>query len=192
MHKRVAAVALAAGLFLVGCPAHQSTQARMQEAAQELDVNARFGRMEMAAEHVAPTAKEQFFERRKAWGNRVRVADYEVAGMRLAKGDEDAEMIVKIAWYRVDEGDLRQTTVRQKWHDFKGAWKLTEETRVDGDIGLLGERIQQVAAPASTGPRHAQFPTIRLGGPATQPNEELPGSAEPAPAPAPPTTPTNH
>ena len=164
----------------------------MQEAAQELNVNARFGRMEMAAEHVAPTAKEQFFERRKAWGNRVRVADYEVAGMRLAKGDEDAEMIVKIAWYRVDEGDLRQTTVRQKWHDFKGAWKLTEETRVDGDIGLLGERIQQVAAPANTGPRHAQFPTIRLGGPATQANEELPATAEPAPAPAPPTTPTNH
>jgi hypothetical protein len=179
-------VGLAAALVLLGCPAHQSTQARMQEAAQELNVNARFGRMEMAAEHVAPTAKEQFFERRKAWGNRVRVADYEVAGMRLAKDNEDAEMIVKIAWYRVDEGDLRQTTVRQKWHDFKGSWKLTEETRIDGDIGLLGERIQQVA-PAQNGPRHAQFPTIRLGGPAAQPNEELPG---PAPAPAPP-APTN-
>lgn len=160
----------------------------MQEAAQELNVNARFGRMEMAAEHVAPTAKEQFFERRKAWGNRVRVADYEVAGMRLAKGDEDAEMIVKIAWYRVDEGDLRQTTVRQKWHDFKGAWKLTEETRIDGDVGLLGERIQQVA-PSQNGPRHAQFPTIRLGGPSAQPNEELPSQAQPAPAPAAPTNP---
>lgn len=156
----------------------------MQEAAQELNVNARFGRMEMAAEHVAPPAKEQFFERRKAWGNRVRVADYEVAGMRLAKGEEDAEMIVKIAWYRVDEGDLRQTTLRQKWHDFKGEWKLTEESRIDGDIGLLGERVQQVAPSTPAGPRHAQFPTIRLGGGATQPNEELPGPAEGAPAPA--------
>lgn len=155
----------------------------MQEAATELNVNARFGRMEMAAEHVAPTAKEQFFERRKAWGNRVRVADYEVAGMRLMKGEDDAEMIVKIAWYKVDEGDLRQTTVRQKWHDFKGSWKLTEETRIDGDVGLLGERIQQVAPPQQAGPRHAQFPTIRLGGPATQQNEELPApGAEPAPA----------
>lgn len=166
----------------------------MQEAAQELNVNARFGRMEMAAEHVAPTAKEQFFERRKAWGNRVRVADYEVAGMRLAKGEEDAEMVVKIAWYRVDEGDLHQTTLRQKWHDFKGAWKLTEESRIDGDIGLLGERIQQVAPSAQSGPRHAQFPTIRLGGGATQPNEELPGppegaAAQPAPAANAPTKP---
>lgn len=154
----------------------------MQEAASELNVNARFGRMEMAAEHVAPTAKEQFFERRKAWGNRVRVADYEMAGMRMAKGGSDAEMIVRIAWYRVDEGDLRQTTVRQKWHDFKGSWKLTEETRIDGDIGLLGEHVQQVA-PAHTGPRHAQFPTIRLGGPAAPPNEELPAPGEPATTP---------
>jgi hypothetical protein len=178
------AVGLSAALFLLGCPAHQSSQARMQEAATELNVNARFGRMEMAAEHVAPTAKEQFFERRKAWGNRVRVADYEVAGMRMAKDHEDAEMIVKIAWYRVDEGDLRQTTLRQKWHDFKGSWKLTEETRVDGDIGLLGERVQQVAPAQQAGPRHAQFPTIRLGGAAAQPNEELPASPETPAAPA--------
>lgn len=160
---------------LLGCPAHQSTQARMQDAASELNVNARFGRMEMAAEHVAPTAKEQFFERRKAWGNRIRVADYEFGGMRMHKGEEDAEMIVKIAWYRVDEGDLRQTTLKQKWHDFKGSWKLTEETRIDGDVGLLGEHVQQVA-PANTGPRHAQFPTIRLGGAPAQPNEELPAA----------------
>src|SRR5262249_35310 len=94
------------------------------------------------------------------------------------------EMIVKIAWYRADEGDLRQTTLRQKWHDFKGSWKLTEETRIDGDIGLLGERVQHVApAPASTGARHAQFPTIRLSEPPTQPNEELPGPTEPTPTP---------
>lgn len=160
----------------------------MQEAASELNINARFGRMEMAAEHVAPTAKEQFFERRKAWGNRVRVADYEIAGMRMAKGESDAEMIVKIAWYRVDEGDLRQTTVRQKWHDFKGSWKLTEESRIDGDVGLLGEHIQQVA-PAHTGPRHSQFPTIRLGGPSAPANEELPGPTEPAAAQQPAQTP---
>src|SRR4051812_41715915 len=96
-----AALGLSAALFLLGCPAHQSTQARMQEAASELNINTRFGRMEMAAEHVAPNAKEQFFERRKAWGNHIRVADYEFGGMRMAKDQEDAEMIVKIAWYRV-------------------------------------------------------------------------------------------
>jgi hypothetical protein len=179
----VLAFTFAAATGLLGCPAHQSTQARMQEAASELNINTRFGRMEMASELVAPEAKEQFFERRKAWGNNIRVADYEFGGMRMSKGEDDAEMVVKIAWYRVDEGDLRQTTLRQKWHDFKGSWKLTEESRIDGDLGLLGEHVQQVA-PANAGPRHAQFPTIRLGGPAGQPNEELPGPAETAAPPS--------
>lgn len=168
-------VGLSLSVLLLGCPvAHQSAGARAQNAASELNVNARFGRLEMAGEHVAPKAREQFFERRKAWGGLVRVADYEMAGMKLAKGDQDAEMFVKIAWYRVDEGDLRTTTLRQKWHDFSGAWKLVEETRIDGDVGLLGEPIVRVPAPA--GPRHAQFPTIRLGAQSTQPPEELPAA----------------
>ena len=171
MPKRLA-LAFTFAFFLFGCPvAHQSSAARAQEAASELNVNARFGRMEMAGEHVSPKAKEQFFERRKAWGGKIRVADYEMAGMRMLKGEEDAEMLVRVAWYRVDEGDLRTTTLRQKWHDFKGAWKLVEETRIDGDVGLLGEAIVSVAPPS--GPRHAQFPTIRLGEPSAQPAEEL-------------------
>ena len=169
-------IGLSLALLLCGCPvAHQSSAARAQEAASELNINARFGRMEMAGEHVAPKAKEQFFERRKAWGGKIRVADYEMAGMRMLKGEEDAEMLVRVAWYRVDEGDLRTTTLRQKWHDFKGTWRLVEEARIDGDVGLLGEAIVPVAPPS--GPRHAQFPTIRLGGAPTQPLEELPTGA---------------
>lgn len=155
---------LALSLVLAGCPAvHQSPPVRAQEAASELNVNTRFGRMELAAEHVAPTARETFFETRRAWGGRIRVADYELAGLRM-KGDADAEIFVRVAWFRIDEGDLRATTLRQKWHDFKGDWKLVEEARIDGDVGLLGEPVVPVAAPSDPSrPRHVQFPTIRLG-----------------------------
>ena len=162
-------------LVLCGCPvAHQSAASRAQEAASELNLNARFGRMEMAAEHVAPKAKEQFFERRHMWGSRIRIADYELAGMRLHQDEKEAEVLVKVAWHRVDEGDLHVTTLRQTWHDFKGDFLLVDEKRIDGDVGLLGEHVVTVAP---TRPRHAQFPTIRLGG--------GPPPAEPAPAEAP-------
>ena len=71
---------------------------------------------------------------------------------------------VKVSWFRPDEGDLRLTTLRQKWHDYSGDWKLTHEERIDGDLGLIGETI-----PGSDKPReptqHAQFPTIRIGAP---------------------------
>lgn len=175
MRLRVLSAVSFASLALLGCPAvHQTPAARAQEAANDMNVNARFGRMEIASEKVAPKAKDAFFERRRGWGNRVRIADYELAGMKM-KGETDADMFVKVAWYLVDEGDLHVTTVKQSWHDFKGDWKLVEETRTDGDAGLLGETIERVAP---KGPRNQQFPTIRLGGGENQPDtvDAPPGS----------------
>jgi hypothetical protein len=116
--------------------------------------------MELAAEHVAPKARDQFFDRRRAWGNNVRVADYDLTGLKM-QGEDDAETFVKVAWYRANEGDLRVTTLKQKWHDFKGDWKLTDELRIDGDVGLLGE--PSPLPTTATGAKRAQFPTIYLG-----------------------------
>ncbi len=181
MLRRLATLLLApASLLLTACPlGHQSPPARAQEAAIELNTNTRFGRMELAAERVAPKAREAFFVRRRTWGNKIRLADYEMAGLKM-KGDDDAETFVRIAWYRVDEDDLHVTTIRQKWHDFKGDWRMVEEARIDGDVGLLGEPIVTVAAPAS--PRNVQFPTIRLGGDTEMPHEELPAAPTPSAA----------
>ena len=176
-----AATALLASLA-VGCGlAGQSKPAKAQEAALELNLNARFGRMEMAAEHISPKARDGFFERRRAWGGSVRVADYDLTGLKII-GEDDAESYVKIAWYRANEGDLRVTTVKQKWHsDGKGDWKLTDEQRVDGDVGLLGEPPMAPTA-AATAPRRSQFPTIYLG----SGTPEAPAAAQPAAQPAPP------
>lgn len=155
-----ASLVSASSLALLGCPAMQQTPGvKAQEAANELNVNTRFGRMELAAEKVAPKARDAFFQARKGWGGRLRVADVELAGLKL-KNESDAEVFVKVAWYVVDEGDLHVTTVRQSWHDFKGDWKLVEEVRTDGEVGLLGETIERVAP---KGPRNVQFPTVRLG-----------------------------
>lgn len=171
------ALAFASSVFLLGCPlGHQSTSARAQEAATELNVNTRFGRMELAAERVAPLARDAFLARRKAWGGSVRVADYELAGFRM-KGDSDAEMLIKVAWYRIDEGDLHVTTLKQKWHDFKGDWRLIDENRAEGDVGLIGEPALHVPAPP-TSSKKAQFPTIRIGQQGVAPEE---ASVEPSP-----------
>lgn len=156
------AFAVSLPLLVLGCAlGGQSKPARAQEAALELNLNARFGRMELAAERVAPKARDAFFEKRRGWGTTIRVADYDMTGLRM-KGEEDCETVVRVAWFRASENDLRTTTLKQKWHDFKGDWKLTEETRIDGDIGLIGE--PPTPAPAgTTPPRRAQFPTITLG-----------------------------
>lgn len=109
--------------------------------------------------------------RRKTWGNTIRIADYELAGFKM-KGEKDAEMLVKVAWYRIDQGDLKTTTLRQSWRDEKGDWRLVDEAPADGDVGLLGEPMPSPA----TRTKNAQFPTVRLGQ-----AKETPSAAESAP-----------
>ncbi len=67
---------------------------------------------------------------------------------------------------RVENGDLRNTLIKQSWKQVKGAWRLTEEVRAEGDAGLIGDPVP--AGPtegdgASLPKKPAQFPTIRLG-----------------------------
>jgi hypothetical protein len=67
--------------------------------------------------------------------------------------------------------------LKQKWHDFKGEWRLVDEQRAEGDIGLIGEPLpsEPTRAPSQ---KPAQFPTIRLG------QQQDAPAPEPSPAPA--------
>ena len=155
-------IVLTLPLLLAACFTQPTGSARVQEAAAEMNLNTRFGRMEMAAERVSNKGRAEFARHRDGWGGKIRIADTELAGLKLnGKEEMDAEVTVKVAWYRADEGELRVTTVRQDWHDYKGDWKLDAEQRVDGDVGLLGEKMMIDAK--SPRRENAQFPTVRIG-----------------------------
>jgi hypothetical protein len=86
-----------------------------------------------------------------------------MAGFKM-KGDNDAETLVRVSWYRVENGDLKNTLIKQSWKQVKGDWRLVEEVRADGDAGLIGDPAPPApadAAPAAPAKKH--FPTIRLG-----------------------------
>jgi hypothetical protein len=150
----------AASLVLAACINQPTGAAKVQETAQELNTNTRFGRLELATEKVAQKARADFLQKHAGWGGKVRIADAEMVGLRM-KGEEDAEVSVRVAWYRPDEDELRMTVLRQQWHDFKGDWMMTDESRADGELGLLGEPVER-RAPRPV--EHVQFPTIRIGG----------------------------
>jgi hypothetical protein len=159
MRTRIEVLLLAALLPLaaLGCPA-QTGPARAQEAATAMNLDSRFGRMEIAAEKVAPVMRDKWASHRQGWGSKLRIVDTELAGLKMLKDDE-AVFFVRVAWQRADEGDLRVTRVKQKWKDFRGSWQLIEEDRLDGDVGLLGEQVERVQVERKS----AQFPTIRIG-----------------------------
>jgi hypothetical protein len=156
----VLVLAWAGATALSGCPAPPTAIARAQQVAQEFNQDARFGRTELTAPHVAPQAREAYAASHRAWGTGVRVADLELEGMQ-AHGDHELDVIVRVSWYRPEEEELRTTTIRQSWRD-EGGWELTGEKRIDGDAGLLGEPVVY-QAPGESRP-HAQFPTVHLGG----------------------------
>lgn len=156
--------ALVAGLIaLAGCFSPPNAAQRLSDAAVEMNTATRFGRMDIAMEHVGAAARADFAERHAAWGGGVRVVDLELGGFELTQRDE-AEVLVSVAWQRPDESTLRVTRIAQRWRDDRGRWQLIEEERKDGDAGLLGERASSKAKAAAPGAS---------------------ASSEPAPAPAP-------
>jgi hypothetical protein len=157
---RSAILTLPFAATLIGCPGPATGMAQAQETVQEFNSATRYGRSEVALEHVATAARDDFAAHHRAWGSGLRIADIEVAGVR-PKGEHDAEATVQVSWYRPSEQELRITTLKQTWRDQVG-WHLVSEERLDGDVGLLNEPIVY-EAPAE--PREpARFPTIRLGG----------------------------
>jgi predicted SpoU family rRNA methylase len=139
----------------VGTPASHA-----QEAAQTIAENERFGRSELVMEKVAPGLRAAFLHAHASWGGRITIADTELGNFHMPDS-ENAGVDLRVTWYDAQVQELRSTLLRQKWHSVQGAWLLVSEDRVDGDIGLMGEKVE-VEAPDQP-PVKAQFKTIRIG-----------------------------
>jgi hypothetical protein len=127
-------------LVLASCLAVPSASERATDAARELNVAARFGRMDIAMGLTSGAARKNFLSRRGEWGRSVRIVDVELSSMTMPDGDH-AEIHVDYSWTRVDEGVLRTTRIAQHWEDMGGGWKLVREKRLLGDLGLFGEPL---------------------------------------------------
>lgn len=141
-------------VLLAACPMPPPASERATDAARELNVAARFGRIDIAAGRTAEGARDEFIRKRAAWGGEIRIVDVELGGMTMSDSDH-AVFQVDYAWTRMNEGTLRSTRVAQRWSASKGAWSLESEKRVAGDVGLFGERVEVLRPPQ----RDAQFAT---------------------------------
>jgi hypothetical protein len=85
----------------------------------------------------------------------------------LKVAGDRAEVLVRFAWYRIDENDLRSTLVRQTWLDTKSAWKLAGEEAVEGPRSLLGDPATghgDGAHPGAAPPsKRTYLPTVVIG-----------------------------
>jgi hypothetical protein len=91
---------------LGACLPSQVPARQVSEVARDLNLAARFGRMDVAAEHTSEAHRQRFLESRADWGHDVRVVDIELAQLDVPDS-ERAEVVVDVSWVRVDEGLLR-------------------------------------------------------------------------------------
>ena len=153
-------LSLLAALALAGCLGNSTPAGRVQEAAQDLNTAARFGRMDIAMDRVGKELREEFAKHHAAWGGQVRVMEAEFAGLNM-KDKENAVLYVQVTWQKLTESDLRTTTLVQTWKDERGTWRLQKEERTSGDYGLLGESTPPSAA-KQMAPQNAQFQTVYI------------------------------
>lgn len=143
------------GLLAWGCLIPPPTQ-RASDAARDLNIAARFGRLDLALELTSAGLRPEFLKSRSQWGRSIRVMDVEMAEFSMPERDR-AQVRVDYSWSRVDEGVLRTTRVEQEWRDSGGGFRLVRERHVAGDLGLLGEPMP---APEPTDERRdVQFAT---------------------------------
>jgi hypothetical protein len=162
MRKTMASALLFLIPLSVGC-AIADKQSIAREAANDLNLNSRFDRTQLVTEHVAAQERAEYMHTHHSWGGEVRVTDAEVAGFKMVNSNE-AEVRVHVSWFLLGEGELRSTVLKQRFQDDKkGNFMLVSEERLEGDIGLLGERFEHAAAPPEMLPPPPQFPTVRIG-----------------------------
>jgi aspartate aminotransferase-like enzyme len=146
-----------AALSLLGCMHALSPAQKMQDAANDLTTAVRFSRIDAALERVSIEGREDFIRKHAAWGSAIRVADCELAGLRMVD-QENATVTLTVSWQRIDESDLRGTQITQRWKSHTGKWLLESEERLAGDVGLLGESTTVVRS----APTRTQFESITI------------------------------
>src|SRR5258706_997830 len=78
-------VLAALAVLVTGCMLGDGYTARdkVTNAAREYNDGVRWGRYEIAAEHIAPERRQRFVERHKALEEELEIADYEMTGIEI-------------------------------------------------------------------------------------------------------------
>lgn len=133
---------LFSAIALTGCPTPPTPKDKASEAAHELNLSARWGRMDIAVTRSAREDQEEFMKRRSLWHNGLRIVDTELAGLHLHDSTH-ATVQVDVSWLLDDNTSLRLTRIEQEWKNEGGRWVMTTEKRVGGSLGLFGEKVER-------------------------------------------------
>jgi hypothetical protein len=149
-------LAIASSLAIAGCVMPPTAAQRLSDSAYDFNTAARFGRMDIAGEHVREVARDEFVKKHAGWGKAIRIEDIELNGMTMRK-DGDADVSITVTWQRASETSMRATDITQRWTSTRGTWSIISEEERSGDKGLINDvdtKVDEAAPSASPRPRY--------------------------------------
>lgn len=114
-----------------------SPQVRLGDQVHQLNDEIRWGRIDLAAQRVAPSHRRQFVQSHRAWGTTIRIAEADITNMQLGLPDDQAASLVTYSWFNERTMELSSTTVRQLWKGDGSGFVLSGEEVIAGDESLL-------------------------------------------------------
>lgn len=149
MTPKLLAVALLGLALGAGCMPPQMPADKLTDSAYSVVEAARFGRMDIVINTVDPTKQEAYADAHAAWGGDIRILDIEYGGARLTAPGK-AVVLMNVAWQRLDESFLRNSSIKQTWRLGGDRWMISEEVVASGDKKLLAEPLPKDDAAAAT------------------------------------------
>jgi uncharacterized protein (DUF927 family) len=110
---------------------------KIGDAVQNLNNQARWGRINDAALLVQPEYRETFLTQHSRWGTDIQLADSEVVNIQITNDSKNASAFVSYSWYAMTDMTLHETTLRQLWEAQNSSYVLSSETVVKGNPKLL-------------------------------------------------------
>lgn len=141
-------------LIVAACGSQQTTET-LAESVRSFNDGVRWQRFEVAAVSIPPRERSQFVEDMDERTKDLKITDYEIVRVER-KTDTEAQVHVKVAWYRESEGTLKETHAMQLWQRKGKAWLMIDQSRYRGDEmpGLLEPLRDETAAPETQAKAH--------------------------------------
>lgn len=154
MHLRAALLASGIAISPV-CAcflANVGADKKISDAVQNLNNQARWGRINDAAVLVQPDYRQTFLTQHRTWGTDIQLADTEVVNIQLTSDAQNASAFVNYSWYATADMTLHETTLRQLWKANSNSFALASESVVKGDPSLLSAADPSTQSTPPTAP----------------------------------------
>lgn len=126
--------------LLTGCMlSNLSPKSRFADSAHRLNDAVRWGMVDAAAPHVSPRYRTQFLARHSGWGERINIAEIELAALSLEDDKDRGVSEVILSWTDATGVTIRRSSITQRWENERGTYRLVEERLKSGDPGVFAD-----------------------------------------------------